>query len=75
MSENIRHKSVGNTDIQVFEDCYGKYKTTVTRVENLESNELYWGYDEGKAIEIYEECMERFDIDEVGSLDQIQWNS
>jgi len=74
MSNKIKHKKVGSTDIQVFEDCYGKWKTTVTRIDNLESNQLYWGYDKDTAVEIYNECLNRFDIDKVDSLDEIQWS-
>lgn len=71
----IKHKQVGNTEIQVFQDSYDKYKTTVTRVEKLESKQLYWGYDKETAIEIYEECLKRFNIDKIESLNQIQWDN
>lgn len=56
------------------DDAHGRFKTSVSRVEQLESNTLYWGGDREDAIDVYEECLERFDIGEVDSLDDIQWN-
>ena len=75
MSDKIQRKEVGSTQIQVYQDEFDRFKTTVARVENLESNQLYCGYDKETAIEVYNECLERFNIDEVDSLDEIMWSS
>lgn len=55
--------------------AHGRYKTSVSRVAELESNTLYWGDDPETAIEVYEECLERFDIGAVDSVDDIEWSS
>ncbi len=70
---DIRLHEEGATILKVFQDSFDRYKTTVARVEKLESNVLYHGYDKDEAISVFEECLERFDIDEVDSLDEIQW--
>ncbi len=69
----IRKHNSGDTHLHVFEDVHGKYKTVVGRTEQLESNTLYEGYDKEEAIKVYNECLDKFDIDEVDSLDEIQW--
>lgn len=70
----IRRIEVENTVLSVFQDSYDRFKTTVVRVEKLESNCLYEGYDKEKAIRVFDECSQRFDIGEVESLDEIEWD-
>lgn len=70
----IRKYKSGDTHLHVFEDFHGRYKTVVGRFEALESKTLYEGYDKDEAISVYNECLERFTIDEVDSVDEIQWS-
>jgi len=72
---NIRRVEKGDTTLNVYHSTNDRIKTTVARVKDLERNVLYNGYDEQTAIEVFNECLERFDIDEVESLDEIQWNN
>lgn len=69
----IRKYKSGNTHLHVFKDLHDKYKTVVGRFEQLESKILYEGYDKNEAIKVYNECLERFDIDEVDSVEDIEW--
>ena len=75
MNDSIMYHKEGETILHVFEDSYGKIKTSVCRPDKLESNVLYHGYDTDTALEVANECLERFDIDEVESLAEIEWNS
>lgn len=71
----IRFHEEDGTTLKVFQDTHDRFKTTVARLEKLESNTLYHGYDEDEAINVFEECLERFDIGDVESLDEIQWEA
>lgn len=72
---SIKLYESGTTQLKVWKDGYDRYITVVARQEDLESNVLYHGYNRSEALAVFDECLERFDIDDVDSLDEIQWSA
>lgn len=69
----IRKHTSNGAQLRVFKDYHDKYKTTVSRVDKLQSNVLYEGYDKDEAIKVYNECLSLYSIGEVDDVEDITW--
>lgn len=70
----IRERECNGIHLRVFEDSHGRFATTLTEPQTLSANALYdHGYDREKAIDIFEECLERFDLCEIDDVESVGW--